>query len=390
MRLNRATVSRLSIPEGRTEAIIFDEALPGFGIRLRAGGKRTWIAQYRLGTKQRRLSLGNAQALDAEEARKLARKALSSAHLGNDPQEQKTEIRSRAAVTLGVVAESYLARAEQRLKPASFVEVKRYLRSAWAPLHEAPIYKVSRADVSARLGEILRDHGPYSANRARAALSKMYAWAIGEGIPTENPVIGTNRPADEIARDRVLSDHELRAVWRHAGEGDYGDIIRLLILTGERREEVGGMRWQEINGDWAIPGERTKNGLAHDVPITPPMREILDARVRMGERELVFGSGTGGFSGWSKGKAALDKRLEGSEQQMPDWRLHDIRRTFATRISDLGVLPHVVESMLNHVSGHKRGVAGIYNRSPYAAERRAAMNLWSEFIMALVAEPAKS
>ena len=394
MRLTKANVARLKVPEGKSESIVFDDDLPGFGVRIRAGGKRTWIAQYRIGAKQRRMTLGTIKALDEGEARKSARSALSKSHLGHDPQMEKIERRAQAALTLGSVVEVYLSRAEARLKPRSFLEVQRHLRQHWGPLAEQALANVRRSDVSARLASIARNNGPFAANRARAALSALFSWAIGEGLADTNPVTGTNKAIDEISRDRVLSDEELSLIWRFAGGGAYGAIVRLLFLTGQRREEVGGILWRELrlaDGVWSIDASRTKNGLAHDVPLSAPAIAILQELERRDGRVLVFGEGAGPFQGWSNAKSALDARVQralgeihGDGFALKVWRLHDIRRTVATRMADLGVQPHVIEAVLNHVSGHKAGVAGVYNRASYAAEKRAALDLWARHVVALV------
>jgi integrase len=372
MRLTKATVARLALPEHAQEKIVFDDALPGFGLRIRAGGKRTWIAQYRMGTKQRRVTLGSAETFDADEARKLARAAFAKVQLGTDPQLEKTGARAQAAVTLGSVVDHYLARhAAKRQRTSTYEDTERYLRVHWAALAEHPLQKVSRADVAARLSCIAEDSGRYAANRARAALSAFYGWAIAEGLADANPVIGTRKPADEVARDRVLGGDELAMVWREAGGGDFGSIVRLLILTGQRREEVAAMTWAELDLDaalWRIGADRTKNGRAHEVPLAEPAVAILRkhaARERRDEcRALVFGSRDGPFAGWSKAKAALDARLATAHRRpLSAWRLHDLRRTVATGLADLGTLPHVVEAVLNHISGHKAGVSGVYNRA---------------------------
>ena len=208
----------------------------------------------------------------------------------------------------------------------------------------------------------------------------MFTWAIGEGLCDHSPVTGTNKATDEVSRDRVLTNDELRSVWNAAGTGDYGDIIRLLILTGQRREEVGGMLWSELDvpgATWRIGSDRTKNGIAHEVPLSSEALRILGKRRRSNSREFVFGTGEGPFQGWSGAKRAIDRRAGLSSP----WRLHDLRRTVATRMADLGVPPHIVESILNLVSGHKAGVAGVYNRSTYAAEKKAALSTWCNFIV---------
>lgn len=206
---------------------------------------------------------------------------------------------------------------------------------------------------------------------------------MGDRRADANPVVGTNKAAEEISRDRVLSDEELRSVWLRAGDGDYGTIIRLLILLGQRRGEIAGMRWSEIDFDkrlWRIGAERTKNGRAHDVPLPDAVVELLAAHGRREGRDLVFGSREGPFQGWGSAKNALDERIRGELGEKPEWkpwRLHDLRRTAATRMADLGVQPHVVEAVLNHFSGHKAGVAGVYNRASYEPEKRSALNLWA-------------
>lgn len=393
MKLTKASVARLQLEAGKTERIVFDDELAGFGVRIRAGGKRTWIAQYRLGLKQRRMTLGTVETIDEAEARKRARTALGKVHLGHDPQMEKVERRAQAERTLGSVAERYLEHAEAKLKPRSYSEVERHLKKLWKPLAELALAKVTRADVAARLAKIAKENGKFSSNRARASLSALFSWAIGEGLADMNPVVGTNKATDEISRDRVLSDVELGLIWRHAGEGDYGDILRLLMLTGQRREEVGGMLWQELPSNfevWSISAGRTKNARAHDVPLSAAARSILARLEPTKGRALVFGNAAGPFQGWSNAKNAIDLRIqtaikngEGHIPSIVPWRLHDLRRTAATRMADLGVQPHVIEAILNHVSGHRAGVAGIYNRATYAAEKRVALEMWAAHVEAL-------
>jgi integrase len=391
VKLTKASVERLNLPQGKSEVIVFDEALPGFGIRMRAGGKRTWIAQYRVGVKQRRLTLGTVETLDPDDARKRAKDALARVQLGQDPQAEKTAARAPKVheLTLSDAVERYLTYAARKLKTSTYSGIVLHLRKHWKPLHAQELRNLERRHVAAELGRIAKNSGPYGANRSRAALSALFAWAIGEGLTDANPVAGTNKATDEIARDRVLSSNELSMVWQQAGEGSYAAIVRLLILTGQRREEVGGMRWSEIDlkaAQWRIGAERTKNGLAHDVPLSAAAVAILRAVVRRDKRDLVFGIGDGPFQGWSNAKSTLDARVlrwlqsRDTSAQLSPWRIHDIRRTVATRLADLGVLPHVIEAILNHVSGHKAGVAGVYNRASYAIDKRRALDLWAQHI----------
>jgi len=388
MRFTRQTVADLSIPTGKHYHIVWDEALPGFGVRVNPTNK-VWVVQYRAAGKSRRETIGRVDAISLDDARKRARASLAKAHLGADPQAEKAEERSRAAVTLGAVSVRYLKDAERRLRPRSFEEAERYLKKHWQPLGNLALHKVKRADVAARLNDIAKQNGPYAANRGRAVLSAVFTWAMGEGLADGNPVVGTNKAMEEVSRDHVLRDTELAAIWKACREDDYGRIVRLLILTGQRRDEVGAMHSEEINMEqatWSIPRERTKNGLPHDVPLSNAALAILRSAPRDDRRSLVFGDGVGGFQGWSRAKSALDRRMAKTGVMVRPWRLHDLRRTAATRLGELGTLPHVVEAILNHISGHKAGVAGIYNRATYAKEKRSALNAWGEHLRQCVFE----
>jgi len=398
MKLTQASIERLALPAGKSEAIIFDDDVPGFGLRLRAGGSRTFIVQYALGGRQRRMTIGTAKILDAVKARQTARNLLAKVRLGYDPAAERTEARVHASdEPLGAIIGRFLARQERRLRSRTYIDARRYLERYWKPLHELHVASISRATIAARLGKIASEHGPVSADRARAILSSFFAWAIGEGLCDTNPVVGTNKHFNGAkSRDRVLTDRELAVIWKALPDSDYGAIVRLLILTGQRREEIGALRWSEVDFEGreiALPPARTKNNRPHDVPLSKPALAILQSRPARAGRDLVFGDGPrarngeppgpeGGFQGWSKCKAALDKQTS----LIGSWRLHDVRRTVATRMAELGVQPHVIEAVLNHVSGHKAGVAGVYNRSSYATEKRQALDFWGKHVEALTAD----
>jgi integrase len=395
MKLTKATIANLALPAGKNDVIFFDDEIAGLGLRIRAGGKRTWIAQYRVGAKQRRVTLGDVRKLDADKARTAARNRLAQVTLGGDPQADKATARVKAAATLGAVVDTYLAGKKVTLRPKSFDETERYLRKSWKPVHGLPVHKIERRAVAGRLAEIATDNGPIAATRARAALSALFAWAVREGLANENPVIGTNRPAEARSRDRVLTDAELREIWSACREDDYGRIVRLLILTGQRRDEVGGMTWSELDldqGTWRISGSRTKNGRTHTITLPHTALTIVEKVERRTNNDRLFGKGDTGFGGWSKAKAALDERIDDTRRRegaqkptdyvnsTPAWTVHDIRRSVATHMAELGVLPHVIEAVLNHVSGHKAGVAGVYNRSGYEREVRISLALWADHV----------
>lgn len=387
MRFTKTSIEALVLPDGKSELYAWDDTLKGFGVKLNPGGSRNYLIQYRARDgRTRRVVVGKVGTLTLVEARERARTLLVDVQGGADPVGQRAAAKAQVIVSLGDVVEAYLKQAKRRLKSRSFEQVERHLARDWQPLARMPVNDIKRANIAAQLNTIAANGHRVKAARARSALSAMFTWAMGEGLAEGNPVFGTNKPADEKARDRVLNDTELRAIWRACRDDTYGRIVRLLLLTGQRRDEVGSMTEIELDltaAVWTIPGERTKNGLVHEVPLSRPALEILATQLRTEGRSLLFGHGVGAFSGWSNSKERLDKRIAASGFVMPPWRLHDLRRTAATGMASIGVLPHVVEAVLNHISGSKAGVAGIYNRATYAREKREALDLWATHIRML-------
>lgn len=394
----QADVFKLPQP-AQGEAVYFDagkpsDRAPGLALRVRAAGSRNFVFFYRRQGKPTKYAIGDAKAWTLDAARAEARTLRVTVDRGEDPaavRDAKAAAVASAALTFAAVKRQYLNAAKitptsrkKIMRESTHREYSRYLNSHCKPLDALPVASIKRADIAARIKAITTNSGAFAADRARAALSAMFAWAIGEGLCDANPVDGTNKQSDSTPRDRMLTDAELVAIWKAAPDNDYGRIVKLLMLTGQRRDEVGSMRWSELDDAaalWTLPGTRTKNGRPHGVPLSAAALDILRGAVVRDERPCVFGRGMGGFSGWSKSKAALDEAAP-----LAPWRIHDLRRTMATRMADLGVLPHVIESTLNHISGHKAGVAGIYNLSTYAAEKRAALDLWASHVLVLVAQ----
>jgi len=386
MKFTKNNWGTVTVPSGKSEVITFEDGLPGFGLRVRSGGSAVWIFQYRLGSKQRRIALGKASAIDPKDARESASKLYARMKLGDDPASQKTEARAKAAETLGAILPLFLAEKKTGLKPRTYEEVERHLLKHAKPLHGLQLTAIARRTVATLLTGLAANNGPNLANSVRASLSSFFAWAMAKGQAEANPIIGTEPADTKGARDRVLADDELRLIWNALGDDPYGDILKLLALTGQRRDEIGGLRWSEVDLDQALialPAERTKNSRPHDIPLSDPALAILKARPRLAGSEFVFTTGANGYRGWSNNKINLDARIAAKGPIAP-WRLHDLRRTCATRMAELGVLPHIVEAVLNHVSGHKAGVAGIYNKAAYSKERREALNLWADHLNGIV------
>ena len=253
-------------------------------------------------------------------------------------------------------------------------------------MHDWPIEEIRIPQIATILDR-LEKTGPVAAARSRSSLSALFKWAMGHGYVQYNPVVSTVNPDNGVPRERVLSDAELAAVWNHCqGDDDYSRIVRLLILTACRKTEIGSLSWSELNFDnytWTIPGARTKNKRDHTLPLPRTFWAIVESVERRPGRDFLFGFSDAGFRNWSDSKIALDKRCGVS-----GWTHHDIRRTVATRMAEsppdgLGIKPHVVEALLNHVSGHKSGVAGIYNRASYLPEVKIALARWAEYVASI-------
>jgi integrase len=387
MKINKKTVESAILPSGKGEATFWDDDIPGFGLRIRQGGSRSLIFQYRVGRKQRKLALGTATALNIDAARKEASRVHARIKLGDDPAGQKIEARAKAAETFGQILQPYLDHKRRELRPRSFEQVARHLGKHARTLHGRQLAKIDRRSIAALVTAAAANSGPTEANHVRKSLSALFAWAMGEGLVDANPVIATNPAVVNGGRERVLSDAEIRKIWNAVGDSRYGVIVKLLMLTGQRREEIGGLRRREIDLEKAVislPGERTKNKRPHDIPLSGPALALLKAHLESieSDRDHVFGgSGKAGFAGWRKEKAALDQKIALSEP----WVLHDVRRTFSTKAhEDLNIAPHIIEAVLNHVSGHRAGVAGIYNRALYAREKRAVLAQWADYVQAAI------
>lgn len=379
----KTSINRLRCPLGNREALFWDASCRGFGLRALSSGRRSWIFQYRDEHKRtRRIALGDVSAVSLEAARQAARQHAASVTQGANPSADRKSKQSAPSV-LSVV-EPYLRHAKAHQRPRSFEETERHLRKHAASLHHDRAATVGRADIAALLDRVSETSGPFAANRLRAALSALWSWGMRAGLIEcdSNPVTFTLRHPEKT-RERTLSDDELRAIWEATeGDGDYTRIVHLCILTGCRREEIGGLLWEEVQDDRLLIGAgRMKGATVHEVPLLPAIIDALPDRPDDGEGS-VFGRGGTGFSGWSKSKALLDARLVARcGVAMPRWTLHDLRRTFSTRLHDAGVEPLVIEALLAH---KQQGVAGVYNRASFREAKRAALGRWHKIIFEIV------
>jgi integrase len=374
MRLTSQTVAQISCPPGKSDHIEWDDDLPCFGLRCRASGVRRWIVQYEAAGRTRKITIGDPAIFGPDEARRLARIELAKKALGRDPAAERAEERAAAKQTFGSVVETYLADRQDKIRPASMKAFKQYLLRWWAPLHRLPLHKITRRDVAAHL-----NGPPVAAGCARKALSAFYTWSIKQGYCDSNAVVGTIIPDEHIkSRDRVLTDAELVSIWRACRDDTFSTIVKLLILTAARRREIGSMMWSELDverGLWVIAAERSKNGRAHTLPLPESAWSIIAEIPRWQDGAFLFGR-NGGFTSWAFQKQAFDQRAG-----IAPWRLHDLRRTAATGMNEVGVPPHIVEEILGHA---RAGIAGVYNKASYSREIAVALERWADHVRSLV------
>jgi integrase len=377
IKLTRESIAKLIEP-GR---IFFDSELMGFGYKVHrcADGKirPSWIVQYRLDGRQRRQKLGDAARLNADAARKKALVWLGKVAEGIDPAAQKDAQRVATALTFSAAVEQYLDLKRLEVRPSSLRLTTLYLTNKryFGALHSMPLTKITRSDVATALNKITLASGAHTVSRARAHLSAFFVWAMKNGHCDLNPVIATVNPKIGPSRERVLDDRELAAIWKACPDNEYGKIIKLLLFTGCRRSEIGGLKWSEIDLEQdiiALPGERTKNGRAHTLTLPKLAMDIIRSIPQRVDRDFLFGERASGFTRWQT--SHLDDGCT-------PWTLHDLRRTFRTGLGRLGIPPHIAKLCVNHRKG---GVEAIYDRYTYDREIRNALHVWADHVAEIV------
>jgi hypothetical protein len=408
MLLTQSTLASIDLLPGQSERIVFDERLSGFGLRLRCGGRRTWIVQYRIHGRQRRKTIGPVDLMLAGQAYAAAQIDLAAVAQGQDPQ-QARQGRQPRTTTLPFF-ERFLEAKRPNLATSTYGQLQLHLTEHWKSLHFLSLRVIDKGDVTRGFECIGTERGRYAANRARASLSSFFNWALRSGLVDVNPVLGMD-PAPEEVRHRVLCDPEIVTIWENCGDGAYGSIVRLLFLTGQRRENVGSMWADEIDlqdREWRVGAHRNQTEECREVPLCDValgvIKKTLDCQGRA--NGSLFGrTAQSGFSGWSRAKATLDHRIaavtgaepyweavddvslasdEPVEMELVKpcaWRLCDIRHTVEVRLSELGVAPHVIDAILKRAY---RSTQQSMKRLNYLEETREALHLWEKYLISLL------
>src|ERR1700747_2839130 len=383
IRLTKSAIDAL--PTAKSDVVYWDSGYPGFGVKVTPKGRKVFIVLYRAGgagSKLRKYTIGPYGRVTLHQARVAAQKVFAARLEGRDLAAEKREARRRVvADRVEDLLESFIA---QRLaQNRSGGEISRLLRrEVGKPWAGRSIHEISKRDVVEGISAIEQRGAPVAANKTLKSLKTFLRWCVGRAVLDQSPAEGVPLPAKEVARDRVLNDQELAQVIlaARAMGGPYGGIVELLALTGQRREEVARMKWDELDfvkRVWTLPKSRTKNGKEHLVHLSEQAITVLKRADKKGP--FVFSViGTKPFQEFSKAKRRLDQ-LSG----VTGWRVHDLRRTCVSGMARLGVAPHVADKILNHQSGTISGVAAVYQRHEFIAERRAALDLWGAHVSLL-------
>ncbi|WP_428428219.1 tyrosine-type recombinase/integrase [Pararhizobium sp.] len=427
-------------PAGREEHP--DAAAPGLHLVVQPSGSKSWAFRYRFQGKPKKLTIGSViidrehpiegepsigSAMTLPEARTAAHQAFQMLEEGRDPSEiKKAQVEKAVAAKqddTGFLAEVLATKFIERYakpKNRSWTETQRQFRKEitgyrdpeTAAAYPGPwfgrdVRDLRKGDIVKLLDDIVDRGSPVTSNRVFATLSTWFTWLVGRDILKTSPMAGMKKQTVETSRDRVLSDEEIRIFWKATAAFDYpfGQMWRILLLTAQRRQEVAGLDWRELALDvdlphWLIPKIRSKNGRENFVPLAPIACEILQGINRVGKSQHVFTTtGETSVSGFSRSKARLDKTMlaimrEEAEERggggdgvsLPQWGLHDLRRTAASSMARLGQPIHVVEAVLNHKGGVVSGVAAIYNRFDYSQEKADALLAWADFVLVLAGE----
>jgi integrase len=388
--LNEAAIKTLPIPDKGNRvhyyagAVLQGQTAPrGFGVRVTAGGAKAFVINFRLGGKEHRYTIGQYPDWSALQAVREARTLRQRIDRGENPLEDRAP--PPEVKTVAAVLDEFMARYARNLRSASEYQ-RTFDRLVKPAIGKVPVYELRRSDVVGMLDRIEDKNGPVMADRTLAYVRKAFNWQAARDDRFLPPIVkgmARTKPK-ERARDRVLADDEIRLIWPLL-EGTFGGLVKALLLTAQRRTEVAEMRRSEIDaeGIWAMPAERYKTKRVNFVPLSRAAIDIIEAQPATGDYVFLGRTKRTPFSGFGKGKAALDSVIASANggQPLPNWTLHDLRRTAKTLMVRAGVRPDISERVLGHVIS---GVEGVYDRHSYLDEKREAVEKLAAMVERLV------
>jgi integrase len=369
--LTDAAIQRYRPPKAG-ELEIFDLGYPGLALRIGYGGAKAFVLFHREGGRLKRTTLGRWPKVSLAAARESWRRVAEGKPI--------TQAGEKGDLFSAAVETWLKLDAAQRNKASSLTTLHHIVdHDILPPWRDRYITDITRKDVAALIDGIIERGAPAKARQVHAHLHRLFKWHAGRGTIPANPMQDMERPPKQSSRERVLTDAELAKVWK-AADGIHGAVVKMLILTGARREEIAQLKWSEIQGDEIhLSNGRTKNGEAHIIPLSKAAQELLASLPRISSQYVFTINGEKPVSGWSDIKHKLDAR-----SGVGDWVIHDLRRTVATGLQKLGVNLQVTEACLGHTSGSRAGIISVYQRHHYAEEKRAALEKWGQHVTSLV------
>jgi integrase len=377
-----------SDPDGK---IFFDDKMSGLGVRIYRSGRKMWLYQFRLAGRSYKYELGSTEKVLASKARIDAK--VAAGHVANkvNPLDMRRQAEEKHKDEFGELVDEYLneklhpiKQGRKPMRPRSFAEVQRHLEEHCKPFKHRPIRSITQRDVADLYKKIAKENGTGAASHTWSTLRAMMHWCMRQGAIDNNVAALYDGGGASDPRERTLDDSEIAIVWKACGADQFGNIVKLLLLTGSRRDEVGHMPLSELNlvdKKWLVPADRAKNGHEHLVPLSDTAVDILTDAIKTREA-FVFGYGTArGYSGWSKSKKALDKRIADSGHKLAPFVIHDLRRSFASGLQRLKIEPHIVDACINHLPPKLQRT---YQTHDYEAEKRTALDRWAVHVDAIV------
>ena len=370
-----------ALPTPSKETVHWDTGCPGFGVKVTPKGRKVFVVLYRTAgarSRLRKYTIGPYGRVTLNQARVAAQKVFAAKLDGRDlAAEKKDSRRKMVADRVDDLLEAFIGQHISQNRSAA--EISRMLRRVGSAWSARSIHEITKRDVIEAVSAIEQRGAPVAANKALKSIKTFFRWCVGRAVLDRSPADGVPLPAKQVTRDRVLSDAELARLILAARQigGPYGDIVEVLALTGQRREEVARCTWDEIDlktRTWKLSSDRTKNAKSHEVHLSHPVMEVLNQANKRGH--FIFSqTGDRPFQGFSSAKRAIDE-LSG----VTGWRLHDLRRTCVSGMARLGIAPHVADKILNHQAGTISGVAAVYQRHDFLAERREALETWGAHV----------
>jgi integrase len=389
IKLTKSSIDTL--PISNVDVTYWDSGCPGFGVKVTPKGRKVFVVLYRTGgsgSRVRKFTIGPYGRVTLHQARIAAQKVFAAKLEGRDPAGEKRAAKRRIVTDrVEELLETFIAQHVSQNRSRG--EIARLLRrEVGGPWASRSVHEITKRDIVELISSIEQRGAPAAANKALKSLKTFLRWCVGRAVLDQSPAEGVPLPSKEVARDRVLDDHELGQIILAARRigSPYAGIVELLALTGQRREEVARMTWDELDlgqGTWTLPKTRTKNAKSHVVHLSAQSIAVLKRATRQGL--FVFSRfGMKPFQEFSCAKRLIDQTAG-----VREWRLHDLRRTCVSGMARLGIAPHVADKILNHQSGTIAGVAAVYQRHDFLAERRNALERWGAHLAKVLSSGSK-